>query len=361
MRDYSYAFLLSLFFIGCSSETAVAPSAPAVELKAKTEKHGEVAETSEAGLVRSAKRLYESGVYSVAVDYLETLRDSYPLGAYGEFAEVKTADSKLLGNDYAQAATLFEEFIRNHPGSPSTDYALFGAARSYQLLYRGVGRDIAPLEKSKDFYQKLAEGFPDSPYAAAALPYQEEVLRMLAEYDANIIEFYKRRGLPHSAEARATQYEAHWPKLLAASHEQSARVESQSVGAAAPYAPVITATSPVRMKPRSATRVAQAAANEGSDGSRLLSIECDPKTQSVFIYWDALGSQVQALDGKRIAAADGAVHLTLPVSGAAQTRDCFASTDLSLTADGTLTVRGVGDATAIVLPNPSRLLLTFNS
>jgi len=361
MRNYFSALLLPLLLLGCSSDKPVTPSAPAVELKAQTEKHGEVSETSETGLVRSAKRLYESGVYSVAIDYLETLRDSYPLGAYGEFAEVKTADSKLLGNDFAQAATLFEEFIRNHPGSPSTDYALFGAARSYQLLYRGVGRDIAPLEKSRDFYQRLVESFPDSAYAAAALPYREEVLKMLADYESNIIEFYKRRGLPHSAAARAEQYEARWPKVLAESHEQSARVESQSLTDAAPYAPLITSASPVRMKARAATRVAAATPREGADGSKLLSIECDPKTRSIFIYWDALGNQVQAFDGKRITAEGGAVHLPLPVLGAAQARDCFASTDLSLGADGMLTVRGVGDATAMVLPNPSRLLLTFNS
>ena len=81
--------LLILIAQGCSSTAPVEPKSveiPPVKEGAK------IADTPERELFEQAQRYYEEGLFSVAKDNFDSLRTSYPLSPYAEYASVKMTD-----------------------------------------------------------------------------------------------------------------------------------------------------------------------------------------------------------------------------------------------------------------------------
>ncbi|MCO6431868.1 MAG: outer membrane protein assembly factor BamD [Deltaproteobacteria bacterium] len=220
-------------FGGCSSTSPDEPKANEIPTSDVV-----AADLPQEQLFMNAKRAYASGIHTVAMDSFQKLKDSFSPGPYSEFAEIKLADSQFEGREFDTAAGMYEAFLKDHPASSALPYVMLRAGRSLELSNRGIGRNVLPLEKARDMYQRLIEQFPDSVYAASARDLLAGVTEKLAAYEIMVGEFYKNRDNSNAFLARTEVYTNKWQPLV-----ESAKKDAEVKRAAdsVPIAPAETA------------------------------------------------------------------------------------------------------------------------
>ena len=153
-------------------------------------------------------------MYTVARDSFQSLKESYPLGAYTTFADIKIADSYFYNGEYNEAAKFYEGFMKNYPASPDLPYVELQAARSHVHSSKGAGRDRQPLERALSIMDSVVEKYPGTSYAIAAERERVPVIDQLAEYDRLIISFYEQRENTAAVEVREKQFKERWNRRV---------------------------------------------------------------------------------------------------------------------------------------------------
>lgn len=368
-------FSLAALFSLCScSDKAAKPEGEATELGVSD---AEVVEGGETRLLETGKELFESGLYSVARDSFESLRSNFPLSPYLEFAEIKIADTYFLTNEYLEAAAEYENFSKNHPGSENAAYALLMAGRSQHLANRGVGRDVVPLEKARELYDKVLNQHANSPYTEKAKEFKRDLLKDLAAYDRFVIDFYKHKQSKAAVAARRAEYKRKWAGLLKKNEDADSSQEKTSMLSAQADAsnksldkPVLLAaldkkTSNQRRKTLQAKSTINTQSNIQPEivfpdlVQRMECKEFDSGIKQVVLYLNADLSNEEFLRSvKTIKADQGKLTLELPQSQNRELiQNCFASKDLKLSEHGVLTLNSSKNAEVTKLSSPERLLL----
>lgn len=205
----------------CASTGEPTPSDPEVkEIKAKDSIDD--SEGPEGDILAEAKQLYEAGMYSLARDKFQSIKDRFPLGAYGQFSEVKIADCYYFNSEFNEAAKFYEGYMKSYPGSPDSPYIELQAARAHvHSAGGGTGRDRQPLERALLIFDGIVEKYPGSAYSYAAERERSPVVEQLAAYDQLIIDFYKQRGNTAAVEAREKLFAERWSRRLVFAHEEA--------------------------------------------------------------------------------------------------------------------------------------------
>lgn len=366
MRSINIILPLVLLLVGgCSSGKKTDPD------KAAEVPNKEIVQTdlSQNELFRRSKELYENALFSTAAESFQALRDSYSPGPYTEFAEIKLADSHFEMRKFEAAAAAYEDFLKNHPNSVSAPYALLRAGRSYELSNRGVGRDVAPLEKAKDYYEQLIAKYPDSVYASAARQYFQSVAKKLADHAEFVLDFYERKENEAAVEKRKIEYAASIEPLLKRAEEQTAIEKEVSERAAlesspapevlevqrAAFATESPKAAPKTEKIKSEVQIAAPATY------RIQSVQCiEDSGRKIFIYLNKEFNDRQFLENHAVVSPADTFQLTLPdASSKLLDIDCFGDNDLTVSKAGSITLNTTARAALIPLSNPPRLLLSF--
>lgn len=367
----TFFFAAALFVLSsCSSTTeTVEPEAAPEELANSL---GPLSDTPEGELFQTAKRHFEVGLYSVSRTSFETLRDSYPVGAFSEFAEIKAADSYFEASEYDAAAVMYEELLKNRPASEAVPYLLLRTARSYQLANNGVGRDTAPLVKSLQFYGKLLTQYPNSPYSEGAEALKKQVEEVLAAYEKEVIEFYKKQGKETAVQARSSEFESKWGQPF----EKFEYVEAQSmpqeqIGEAPEGSRVLfetTIASAGETSPAVSGEPARAQkAVSFNSASSIRLVECDRDQNLVLIHLSRLPEKLETITSQNPVQERGGMmrfSLIQPIKfeGSYYERSCFGDNDLRILKDGTVELKRSGsEGELITLDNPPRIMLALTA
>jgi outer membrane assembly lipoprotein YfiO len=353
------AFTL-LVLSGCfsSSSDDASPDGEAKELKGKDA--AKSADTPETELLVTSKKLYQSSMYTVSRDSLQSLQERYPMGAYGTFAAIKLADSYFFNREYIQASKLYEEFIKSYPGSPDLPYVKLQAARSNAFSARGTGRDRSPLEKALVFYDELADRYPATEYGKVAEAERRTVVQQLADYDRLIIDFYVKRENADAAAARQKLFDERWGSRLKAvdapvtSSEKALEELKIQPLAASPVAELAAAPEEPQAPPLPAS--------EAETYAAVQRVECfkeDPPYVVIEVAElpVALRGSVAA---EQIKPRGGAATISqFRVKAEQPIYDCFAKGDLRFTADGDIVLKTKSEVLVTAVDNPARIILTF--
>jgi len=383
------AVALVLTLSACSSSDPVSPEPIAEELKDKSKP---AIDTPEAQLLADATRYFQAGLYGVAIDLFEKLRDGYPLGPYAELADIKVADANFESSNFAAAAGLYEEFLKSRPDSPAVAYVTLRAARSNQLANRGVGRDAASLQKAADLYDQLLNKFPNSAYAEGAAVYRQQVKDLLAANDKAILEFYKKRDKQQAYEARKKEFLARFgersdefelpdgtipavEKLTPAPQGTRVLVETNLTGpgqAGSGQAGSGQAIASGRSSEteRGSTLSRSASSRSAPSGLFVRYLECNKSQRMVLVHLSmALASQGELEAQSPLTKgtlAGSAQGLTLLIPGlrtmenAATQRDCFATRDLTILPKGEIQLSTESASAEVMeLSNPPRILIAL--
>lgn len=224
-----------IFLSGCSVFSSTASETPKPEEPKAKEIPTSLAKPSELGedeLIFRAKRYYEVGLYTESRENFEAIKATYPLGPFGEFAEIKSADALFDTGAFADAAKAYEELARARPVSEALPYVMFRTARAHQLSQRGIGRDMTALDKAQNHYEELLRRFPNSRHSIAAKQFLAVVINDKAEYAKSIRDFYQRRGKQGAAESREKRLHGEILPVLAAAESAAKVGESRVVDTA---------------------------------------------------------------------------------------------------------------------------------
>ena len=339
-------------------DRAEVPESEAKEIK--SEDSANSSETPEQELVRTAKRLYQAGMYSVAQDSLTSIRDRYPLGAYGSWAAIKAADACYYNGEFDKAAKSFEDFLKNYPGSPDTPYVKLQAARAHLASAKGTGRDRQPLERSLTLFDELEHDYPGTPYAVLARSERTPALEDLVAYDRFIMDFYRKKGNDDAVAARQKLFDERWgPRWRAGEFKETSEEialeplpeiepgSEQALQAEAVEAREEEAESPPEVIAPEVITVRHVQCNTQDIPSATIELSRFPESYSA-------GNVLEKIEPD-----EGVVRVPdLSVSAERRSFDCFSQGDLSIGGAGEIELRSAHGFILTTLAAPPRILLT---
>ena len=164
-------------------------------------------------LYDQAKEALEAGDYQTAIDAFEKLEARFPFGKYAQQAQLEIAYAYYKFEEPDSAIATIDRFMRNNPGHPHLDYALYlrglvNYNRGSDILDRFVDRkpserDTRALRESFNDFTRLIKQYPDSKYAEDARKRVVFLHNSLAEYEINVANYYMKRGAWVAAVNRA--------------------------------------------------------------------------------------------------------------------------------------------------------------
>jgi len=162
-----------------------------------------VDENDPAALFKEAEEEVASDHYQIAIDHFRAIKNKFPYSKYAIEAQIRVADVYFLQESFTEAAAAYETFRDLHPKHEKTAYAMFRIAKSYYNDIPSVhARDLTPAERSVDSYKDFLRRFPQAPQASEAQTDLKDALRILAEKELYIADFYFKRGQKDPAAAR---------------------------------------------------------------------------------------------------------------------------------------------------------------
>lgn len=164
-----------------------------------------VTDTSTAeSLYRSAKRSLNQGDFLTAIDYFETLGARYPFGNYTQQAQLDIAYAYFKQDEYDNAISSADRFIKLYPRSENVDYAYYMKglsqfSRGGSFMERVFPRDMSKLNQNwlrSAFaeFDTLVRRFPESRYVPDALARMRFLRDEMARHELSTARFYYNRG-----------------------------------------------------------------------------------------------------------------------------------------------------------------------
>ena len=134
------------------------------------------------------------GDIKAAIESFDSVERQHPYSVWATKAQLMSAYSYYLRNDYDEAIAGLDRFIRLHPGHPDTPYAYYLKALSYYEQISDVRRDQQMTEEAAKALGTLIRRFPESKYARNARLKLDFTHNHLAGKEMEVGRYYQKRG-----------------------------------------------------------------------------------------------------------------------------------------------------------------------
>lgn len=138
----------------------------------------------------TAQEIYEAGNeamseknYVRAVELYNKLRDTYPFSPYTVDAELSLADAYYLDEEYDIAAESYKDFEALHPRNEAIPYVLYQTGMSLMKQFRSIDRATTELQEAYDYFNRLEQQYPNTPYAKSAAENMLTCRKLMAEHE----------------------------------------------------------------------------------------------------------------------------------------------------------------------------------
>lgn len=187
--------LIFALFVGCSSAEKFDTSTPE-------------------GAFKQAESLEKDELYEEAIAKYADVKNKFPYSKLATEAELKIADINYKREAYIEAQSAYQLFKEFHPKHPKSDYVTFRLAMSYfNQLPSTIDRDLSVAEKAILYFDEVLSSYPNSEYAAEAREKRHAALKMLAEKEMYIADFYAKKKMFDSALRRYEAVLKNYPNL----------------------------------------------------------------------------------------------------------------------------------------------------
>lgn len=191
----SLALGASLLFVGCSSADKYDTSTPE-------------------GAFKLAEEFEQDERYEEAIARFTDIKNKHPYSRFATLSELKIADLNFKREAYIEAQNSYQLFKEFHPKHPQSDYVTFQLAMSYfNQLPSTIDRDLSLADKAILYFDEVTNSYPNSKYAGDAKQKRQDALRMLAEKEMYIANFYMKRDQFDSALKRYETVLKTYPNL----------------------------------------------------------------------------------------------------------------------------------------------------
>ncbi len=154
-----------------------------------------------------------SGAFDKAVPLFEKLEGRAAGTPLAQQAQLDKAYAQYKSGDKIQPTATLDRFLKLHPASPATDYALYlkGLVNfndnlgMFSWLSRQdlSERDQKAAKDSFESFRELVTRFPESRYAEDSRLRMQYIVNSLAQYEVHVARYYYGRGAYVAAIARA--------------------------------------------------------------------------------------------------------------------------------------------------------------
>ncbi len=146
------------------------------------------------------------GAYKLAEDYEKDerfeesvqkytdVKNKHPYSRFATLAEMRIADVQFKREAYIEAQFAYQTFKDLHPKHPQIDYVTFRLGLSiFNQLPSTTDRDLSLADKSILYFDEVLTSYSKSPHAKEAGEKKAEALRMLADKELYIANFYFKK------------------------------------------------------------------------------------------------------------------------------------------------------------------------
>jgi outer membrane protein assembly factor BamD len=175
-----------------SALLVTAGAASAADKKASKENNRYVARDVET-LYNAAKDQLDRKRYKLAAALFDEVERQHPYSIWARRAELMSAFSHYLAQDYQESIDAAQRFLSIHPGNKDAPYAMYLVAVDYYEQIGDVNRDQKTSAQALDAMGDLIRRYPDSSYAADARLKVDLINDHLAGREMDIGRFYQRR------------------------------------------------------------------------------------------------------------------------------------------------------------------------
>lgn len=141
----------------------------------------------------TAQEIYEAGNeamseknYVRAVELYNKLRDNYPFSPYTADAELSLGDAYYLDEEYDIAAEAYKDFESLHPRNEAIPYVLYQTGMSLLKQFRSIDRATTELQEAYDYFNRVVQQYPASPYVKSAEENMHVCRQLMAEHELYI-------------------------------------------------------------------------------------------------------------------------------------------------------------------------------
>jgi len=131
--------------------------------------------------------------YEGAEEAFEEIKSRYSFTTYAPLAELRLADMHFKQEEYTEALTEYDGFMKLHPNHKEVPYAIYRMGLSYFNQVSGVDRDLTAPEGALANFEILIGRFPDSPYSKDAVEKIDICKNLLAGNDLYVGKFYYKK------------------------------------------------------------------------------------------------------------------------------------------------------------------------
>lgn len=153
-------------------------------------------------LYTAAKVRLDKKQYKLAAALFDEVERQHPYSVWARRAQLMSAFSYYLANDYNNAIQSSQRFLAVHPGNRDAAYAYYLIGLSYYEQISDVTRDQKITQQALDSLGELMRRYPNSKYALDARLKIDLVRDHLAGKEMEVGRFYERRGLWLAAATR---------------------------------------------------------------------------------------------------------------------------------------------------------------
>lgn len=132
--------------------------------------------------------------YVRAVELYNKLRDLYPFSPYTIDAELSLGDAYFLDEEYEQATETYKDFEALHPRNEAIPYALYQTGMSLLKQFRSIDRATTELQEAYEYFDRVQQAYPDSPYAKSAAENMLICRKLMAEHELYIADMFWHMG-----------------------------------------------------------------------------------------------------------------------------------------------------------------------
>ncbi|MFW5730481.1 MAG: outer membrane protein assembly factor BamD [Desulfonatronovibrionaceae bacterium] len=148
-------------------------------------------------LAQAGSSAMEESRYRQAIKYFTDLKDKYPFSTHTPVAEVALGDAYFKALNYEGAVNSYLEFIEMNPRHELVPYALFRTGLANYSMFKTVDRPQTNMLEAVEYFNRVIESYPDTPYAEYSEYYIHQARKKQAEHELFVADFYwksKRYG-----------------------------------------------------------------------------------------------------------------------------------------------------------------------
>lgn len=152
--------------------------------------------------------------YEEALAQFAQVKNKYPYSKLATEAELRIAEIHFKREEFVESQSAYQTFKEMHPSYPKIDYVTYRLALSFfNQLPSTIDRDLSVAERAILYFDEVVQSYPKSEYVQDSLDYKIKALKMLAEKEYYIGNFYFIRDKWESALGRFEGLLDKYPKL----------------------------------------------------------------------------------------------------------------------------------------------------